>query len=167
MTINRADVAACLDVVNQLMAEVDDLPADEALRFKADVEALGKAAADTRSLLETRAITLIEKQPIVVDNAVYATQTSGKWRPNHVAIKDMILDAAMDAATDRETGDINPIRAVRRAIELAFKGFVAPAKMPTQGFLSELGQSNKTTSTWEAGRKELVKKDLKVVDDDA
>lgn len=157
MTVTKADVLAMIDVVNQLTNEIDDLGTEDAIALHEEMTKLHKAAKLAADLLETRSVNLLDGQPAKVGDRFYApsSEGTGKWRPEHGKIRALIVDRAIDAALNKETGEINARTAVRTALDLVYSGFISESKMPNQRLLAALDVDNKAVATYERGRKKL------------
>lgn len=166
MAVTRFDIQAALDVVNQLVAEVDDLPVGEALALRGDIEALQRASKMCHEFLTTHTLNALDGQPAIVGDKVYAAKSKGKWRVDHKAIRAVVMERSLREAIDEETGDVSPRSAARRAIDLMYELFISPADFPKQSGLKTLGLTNKHVGTWERTGKELKIMDVGTKEDE-
>ncbi len=164
--ITSADIAAALDVVNQLAAEADSLTVQQAIELRAAVDALQKGAKFAHEMLTTSALNQIEKQPVQIGSTIWAAEDDGKWRLNHAALRRLIERDALHCGINPTTGEINAEQAVHRAMELMTRAFVSPASFPKQTVLEELGIDNKSVGHFERTKKVLKEHAVKVVDDE-
>lgn len=142
MTIEHADLLAALDVLTQFNQEIENLSVEESVRFAKDVEKIAKEAKVALEFLKTRTLTLIEKQPVVVDGTIFARKPDKRWRPDQRKIQSQV---AQRAVYDLQTGERvdEPLVAAAQAVMLMYDLFVAPSQMPKQGGLDKLGLTNR------------------------
>lgn len=141
MTVTLADISAITDVLTQFTNEIDSLPVEEALRFAKVIAETQAAAKLAQEFLNTRALNLIEKRPVVVDGAVIARKADKKWRPDQGKIRRQV---AKRAVYDLQTGEkVETMEdAAENAVTLMYELFVAPSAFPKQGGLKALGLTN-------------------------
>lgn len=164
MSIQRADLQAALDVVQQLTEEIDDLDAAQAIEMRTEIDALQRAAKLCHELLTSRTLTALDGQPVIVGSKVYAAKAKGKWRVDHRAIRAVVHERSMRDAIDAN-GEVVPAEAARKAVEMMYELFVSPADFPKQGGLKNLGLTNKHVGVWEHTGAELKVMDLGVDDE--
>lgn len=141
--IGVADLLAMKDVAEGLTDLSGTLSAEQSVVLLDAAREVYKALGNTIAFLESRAISQIE-QPILVSDGkgnttAWSKKAEFKKRPNMPAIRLLVNQVAIDAVLDRDTGDVSPMEAVAKAVELMEGLYVSPSTMPKVGGVKELG----------------------------
>lgn len=155
-TVGVPDLLAMCDVADDLVNLADSLSAEQAIEL---LEAATKAAASLGvaiTMLKSRAVSTME-QPILIGDAAWSKKPTMKDRPDHRLIHRLVVENALDAACDRETGDRDPRVAVEHAVGAMEALFVSPSTLPKKGGVQSLGLAYTEVVTEEHTGYELKK----------
>jgi len=148
-----AEMHAMCDVLDQISINSEALSVEEALEVREGLTLLKQSVYQLNRKIEEQIKDRLEDQPKQVGDLVYKSVPKRKRRTDHDVVKNLISDLAQ---VDPETGEIlRTLEAVRRAIDLVYKAFVAPADLPKTKFLRGIGKSIEEVSTWEETGRDL------------
>lgn len=151
--ITPADVAAAEDVVRAAGESADSIGFEEAADLLQAVERLETAVKDTKSLLRTELLRMVEAQPRRHDGITYDRKPKRRWTFDHELIRGTIVMSMLDSYGP-EVRD-----AVQRALDFHSGIYVSPSTTAKIGGLDKIGLGKK-----EAGRYENLGYELDVVD---
>ena len=98
---------------------------------------------ETLSLLETELLRQVEGAPRQVDGVNFMAVKDYKESFRHDAIEGGVVGAAISAATDRSTGEIDAHEAARQAAHLMRRLYVSPSVTAKKTVLDDLGIDRK------------------------
>jgi hypothetical protein len=154
---SSADIRAVVDFVDAIATDADSLPVDQAAELFELLGLLKRSVSTALDAVSTALSSRLE-QPQVVDGKRYEVTVVGKWRPQHPAIKRLLVGWAL---VDRDTGEsFDREQAVQRAVDLTYDAFVAPTTMPKKRLLDALGVDTCDVATWEETGTKLVVTDV-------
>jgi hypothetical protein len=164
---NTNDIRAAIDVINQITEISDTLAVDRAIELQEALRELIKAAQGAISLLDTQVKAKLERSAQIVGTKAYAVKPTGKWRPDHGKLKGRLaMLVRFDPVTGAKRSKLTIEQAVDRTVDLMYKLYVAPAAVPKQGGLKELGLQLSDFCVWEKTGSEVVSMDLSGADDE-
>lgn len=151
--ISLSDLDAMLDVLGELLEQVDDMDAKQAILFRDKADDVRRKADEVKAFMNSRALTTLDGQPIRVGDNVYMPKPTGKWRTDHEKIKNLVAVRAFNKPDG--SGFENPRTAASKAVNMMYALFVSPSSVPKQGTLDQLGVDLKDFATYERTGKEL------------
>ena len=132
MEVSQGDLLACMDVLDRLAEESDELPLDDAIVAMETLNQMTSVLRRTVSLIETRVYHLLE-QPAVVGGRRYKRSARYTKHYDHHRIARMVAD---HVKVDRETGEIRDgTEAVARALHLMIAIYLSDSIPAKQGAL--------------------------------
>ena len=162
--IGVADLLAMKDVADGLSDLSSSLSAEQAIVLIDAATEAHKALGDAIAFLKSRAIDQLEQPILIADGAgntaAWSKKATFKRRPNMPAIRLLVNQVSVDAVMNRETGDVSPMEAVAKAVELMEALYVSPSTMPKVGGVKELGVEFDAVFTDEHTGFQLQKVDL-------
>lgn len=146
MDVSKGDLDAVRDVITWLADGADDMTLEQAIEMRDALDGLAKMIGQTQSILEARALKLLDGQPAKIGDKVYIEKSKGVWRPDQSKIRTRV--AMMSSCDDK--GEMLPPRdAAEKAVGLMYDLFVSPSTMPKQGGMKKLGLTAKDVAHWE------------------
>lgn len=137
--IGVGDLLAMKDVAEGLMDASTGLSAEQALVLLDAAQAAYKALGDAIAFLQSRAISQLEDNPVLIGRTAWSKVPAFKRRPNQAAIRQLVTDEAHARALNKETGEIDPAIAAVAAIALMEGLYVSPSTVPKVGGVKALG----------------------------
>lgn len=171
MTINRdeaiADLQATVDYLGSLTNEADTLGFEAATDIRDEAKRVVKAAGDLVSFLEGKMLTELEAGSREYGGRVWVRKRKYVERHDHSVIARVARDAAIAAARDEETGEVNSALALNAAIETMRQVYLSPStKAKVTVVRDQLGVPTKNFVTREDKGWELDIVDLRDQDED-
>lgn len=141
-------------VRGEITQQADQVGFEEAVALTERLERVKREVGDAISLLTTRQLTLLEKGSKQIGTRIYASVPKTTRRTDHAYVTKLVVDHAVAAATDHETGEVNPRQAADAAVLDMQKLFVPPSRNATVGGLKRVGAKiGKAFSDEDQGRK--------------
>lgn len=130
--MNHEEIIEDLNVLaGFITAEVaersDDVTFEEAVALDRALTAVIRNAGDARGLLATRMLDQLRDGARQVGGRVFARVRRYKERTEHGVVETSVIDHAVYAATDRDTGEIDPRSAARMAVAAMHDLYLAPS----------------------------------------
>jgi hypothetical protein len=151
--VEHPDVAAMLDVIDDMVEQTDSLGVEDGIKMREAIVELRRRANVLLGLIDTQLISILES-PREVNGVRYEVRKSdGKWRPDHSKVVPVVRTNAM---VDLETGEIHEgASAVERAISIMEDLYVSPSTMPKVGALEKIGLKKWDVADQEPGKPTL------------
>lgn len=162
-----ADLQATVSYINNEVTErADSTPFEEAVALVDELERVKRSVGDAIALLNGELLKQVERGSRQIGQRVYAAVPDSKTRTDHDKVRVAVITYALDAATDKETGDVSPRVAADRATEYMMDLYVSPSKVATTRGLKRMGVSPRTINHYENTGKKLRIVDLSAPKDD-
>ena len=131
MTIDRGealvDLAATVDYIGGITEAADQVDFETATDLRDALELVRKAAAEAASLLEGQMLKQLEDGSREYGKRVWVRTRRYVDRHDHDVLVARVEEAAIAAAVDKTTGEINARTAVQQATTRLRKLFLSPA----------------------------------------
>lgn len=143
------DVAAMLDVLNDMCEETDAMSIEDAVFLRESVVELRQSAATLLGLIDTQLVTTLESPRVINGNLYEVRKSDGKWRPDHMPVDAAVRRAAMAD----ENGEMHSVGvAVDEAVRIMADLYRAASTMPKIGALEKLGLKKYQVADQESGK---------------
>lgn len=144
------DVAAMIDVLDELAEKSDSMTVEEAVELRESIVELRQRAQTVLGLADTQLVTILESPREIGGNLYEVRQSDGKWRPLHTKVIARVKEVA---PFNTDTGEIlSPSEAAERAALLMSNLYVSPQGMPKVGALKALGLKKWDVAIQDAGQ---------------
>lgn len=152
--IGIPDVAAMADVLDDLAEHFEEYSLEHLLALRDALVELAKQTGRINSLIKSQLLVLAKEPVRTRDGRVLYSEPDGKYRPDHDKIKAAIVSRAV--FDDNGETISNPTIVAVRAVDLAYKCFVAPSDMPKKGGLAAIDRRSTQVADWEQTGYKLV-----------
>ena len=156
--IQHPDIAAMLDVIDDMVEGTDSLDVEAAIALRESVVELRRRANVLLGLIDTQLIAILES-PREFNGQRYRVAKDGKWEPFHDKVHAAVKERAL---VDRETGELRGSgQAVEEAIRLMTECYVAPSSFPKTGALEKMGLEKSDVGRFDGKRMKVAVEPVK------
>lgn len=143
--VNRSDILAMIDVLNELGEVSDQLDASSAARMRGAIGQLKAKVTEVFQLLDSQLAKMLDGQPVEVDGAVFMVKDKQSYVPDQSSIARSVV---RQAAVDSNGEMCGAVEAAERAVRLMADLYVSASTEPKVGGLKALGLSKVTAGEW-------------------
>lgn len=141
--IEEADILAAIDVIRQATQEADDSDFERAVALRNAIRSLVSESRTAIGMLEAEMLRQVEESPRQFGGVNFMAVRDYRESFRHDEIEGGVVGAAISAATDRATGEIDPKEAARQAAYMMRRLYVSPSTTAKKTELDRLGLERK------------------------
>lgn len=134
-----AELRATVDYVRDITEQSDSMDIEELVAVQDELRRVQKAAGDAVSLCDTELLRQLEGGVRQIGQRVFARGKNYVSRHDHDAIAERVYEQAVESARDPDSGDVHALAALRTAINMMRRVYLAPATKAKTGVLEKLG----------------------------